>query len=94
MITAADFLTPNYDITFSNQADSYKRRHPSRDTYADFRMPTADRAQPVVFLGGRDYVGLFQALTAGSASKRIIFYNLTRAPTAPDCSCVRFKTTK
>ena len=91
-LLAADFLTPNYDITFSSQSDSYKRRL-SRDTYADFRMLAADQAKPTVFLGGKDYVGLFQALTADSAGMRIIFYNSATAPTAPDCHCIRFETT-
>ena len=53
-----------------------------------------DRDQPMVFLGGKDYVGLFQDLTAGSADKRIIVYNSANAPGgAPGCRTVRFNTT-
>lgn len=91
-LLAAGFLTPQYDITFTNQADIHKRRS-RRDRFADFRMPPDDREQPVVFLGGRDYVGLFRALTRGSAGKRIVFYNSANAPDVTDCRCVRFKTT-
>ena len=89
----ADFLTPNYDITFSPQAHTYKRRRPTRDRYADFRMLPDDCPHPVVFLGGKDYVGLFQSLTAGVARKRVIFYNSDHAPQARGCCCVRFETT-
>ena len=93
-LLAADFLTPYYDITFTNQADRYKRRYAGRDRFADFRMLPDDRDQPMVFLGGKDYVGLFQDLTAGSADKRIIVYNSANAPGgAPGCRCVRFETT-
>ena len=48
-LLAADFLTPYYDITFTNQADRYKRRYAGRDRFADFRMLPDDRDQPVVF---------------------------------------------
>ena len=91
-LLAADFLTPHYDIAFSNQADAYKRRS-GRSQFADFRMLPDDRDQPIVFLGGKDYIGLFQTLTRDSASKRVIFYNAANAPGAPGCRCVRFATT-
>ena len=92
-LLTADFLTPNYDITFSNQADSHKKRRKKQERYADFRMLPTHRVDPIVFLGGKDYVGLFQSLTAGSAGTRIIFFNSERAPRAPDCRCIRFETT-
>ncbi len=89
---AADFLTPNYDITFS-QAEPYKKRT-SRQAYADFRMLPAERTGRIVFIGGMKYVGLFEALTAGSAGERIIFYNSDQAPSVHGCRCIRFETTK
>lgn len=92
-LLAADFLTPNYDITFGNQAEEYKRRRLDKDHYADLRMLPTETVGPIVFLGGKDYVGLFQALTAGSAGKRIVFYNSALAPVARGCTLVRFETT-
>lgn len=94
----AGFLTPNYDITFSSQAEPYKRRRRVRDGcaadgYADFRMMPARGTGPIVFLGGRDYAGLFQTLTAGAVDRRIVFYNSACAPAVPGCRCIRFKTT-
>ena len=56
-LLSADFLTPNYDITFSTTAERYKRRR-VRDRYRDFCMLSGDRIEPVVFLGGKDYVPL------------------------------------
>ena len=91
-LLAADFLTPNYDITFSNQAEPYKRRRLARDSYADLRMLPTEPVGPVVFLGGKDYVGLFQTLTAGSVNKRVVFYNSHVAPDTRGCICRRFET--
>ena len=87
----ADFLTPNYDITFSSTAERYKRRR-VRDRYRDFCMLSGDRIEPVVFLGGKDYVPLFQSATESIRGTRIIFYNSAEAPDAPDCVCMRFET--
>lgn len=92
-LLASAFLTPNYDITFSNQAEPYKRRRLARDSYADLRMIPTEPVGPVVFLGGKDYVGLFQALTTGSGTKRVVYYNSDVAPVARGCSCIRFETT-
>ena len=48
-LISADFLTPKYDITFSAQADAYKRRR-KKDRYNDLRMLPVDTEEPVVFL--------------------------------------------
>jgi hypothetical protein len=44
----ADFLTPPYDITFSTDADHYKRRRKS-DHYEDFHLPPDDCKEDLVF---------------------------------------------
>ena len=90
-LLSADFLTPNYDITFSTTAERYKRRR-VQDRYRDFCMLSGDRIEPVVFLGGKDYVTLFQSVTESIRRTRIIFYNSAEAPDAPDCVCIRFET--
>ena len=87
----ADFLTPNYDITFSASADAYKRRH-RRDRYEDLAMLPKDTGKPVVFVGGKSYVPLFCSLTGGVRSERTVFYNSQTAPNAPGCVRSRFMT--
>ena len=97
-LIASDFLTPDYDITFSNSArgdDAYKRRR-RNDVFMDLSMLPADRTGPIVFLGGKDYVPLFCRLTKGVKSERIISYcysgNSDNPPPAPGCRRLRFET--
>ena len=87
----ADFLTPNYDITFSASADAYKRRH-RRDRYEDLAMLPKDTGKPVVFLGGKDYIPLFCSLSESIKSERTVFYNSETVPDAPGCGLCRFPT--
>ena len=69
----ADYLTPNYDITFSKakNVQLFKRRR-YRDTYKDFKLPSGI-ASPLVFFGGRDYIPLFVRLTANAKGHRTVF---------------------
>ena len=90
-LIAADFLTPSYNITFSPSADKYKCRR-RKDRYDDLRMLPANTAEPIVFFGGKDYVGLFCALTTGVKGPRHIFYNSANTPDAPGCVLRRFHT--
>ncbi len=87
----ADFLTPTYDITFSNSAEKYQRRY-KQDHYDDFRMLPDDTAEPVVFFGGKDYVGLFCELTSRVQGPRCVLYNANNAPKAPGCQTRKFHT--
>ena len=87
----ADFLTPNYDITFSNNAELCKRRR-ARDVYNDWRMLPDDTDRPIVFFGGQSYINLFCSLTARVKGARYLFYNSAKAPDAPGCQTVRFYT--
>ena len=89
----ADFLTPYYDITFSNATNVGKhKRRGKRDAYADFRMLPDDTVKPVVFFGGKDYVGLFCELTGRIQGPRRVFYNSNIAPKAPGCQTRKFYT--
>ena len=97
-LIASDFLTPDYDITFSNSAkggDAYKRRR-RNDDYRDLSMLPTDSTGSIVFLGGKDYVPLFCCLTEGAKSERIVFYryggNSDNPPTASGCRLLRFET--
>ena len=94
----AGFLTPDYDITFSNNArgdNAYKRRR-GNDVFKDLSMLLADRIGSIVFLGGKDYVPLFRCLTEGAKDERIIFYRYggssDNPPAAPECELRPFET--
>ena len=89
----ADFLTPNYDITFSRarNVEPFKRRRPL-DAYCDFRMLPARTAEPIMFFGGKDYVDLFCLLTERVKAPRLVWYNSGRKPRAPGCELRRFHT--
>jgi transposase InsO family protein len=79
-----DFLTPCYDITFSQSAEGYKR-HRKADRYQDFRMLPPRSDEDIVFFGGKDYVRLFCALTETHARAKTVFYNSATAPRLVDC---------
>lgn len=71
-LVRADYLLPAYDITFSAQADAFKRRRKG-DPYADFAHIDSDLRGPLVFLGGKDYLPLFEQLTRKSRLEKIVF---------------------
>ena len=85
----ADFLTPNYDITFSKarNVEPFKRRG-HHETYDDFKLPTG-ATESIVFFGGRDYISLFCKLTAKAKGHRIVFY-AGSGTDAPGCALRRF----
>lgn len=87
----ADFLTPVYDITFSAQADAFKRRR-SRDIYYDLNMLEWRDTEPVIFFGGKDYLPLFCRLTEHTAGKRIAVFNSATEPQAHGVQFVRYRT--
>lgn len=90
----SDFLTPDYDITFSQSVRKkapYKIRR-KEDSYRDFVMlPEVTRDQ-IVFFGGKDYLALFCTLTATIAAKKTVFYNSRTRPDIPGYSLRRFET--
>jgi hypothetical protein len=87
----SDFLTPYYDITFSQSADPYKRRRKT-DRYDDFRMLPDDSKGQVVFLGGKDYLPLFCKLTENIKTQRIAFFNSSNVPRFENCVFQKFET--
>lgn len=80
----ADFLTPQYDITFSPQSKEYQRRRPG-ERWHDLNHLPADTAEPVVFFGGKGYVPLFCRLTERVRAERIVWTASVRHPKAPGC---------
>jgi hypothetical protein len=89
----SDFLTPNYDITFSSKAERMnQRRHDDR--FQDLVQLDANSAEPIVFLGGKEYIPLFCLLTACSRAERLIYFNSSTPPVAPGCRLERYHTTR
>lgn len=86
----ADFLTPQYDITFSSAAGIANRRR-KNDDYRDFCM-LPDDGDKVVFFGGKDYLPFFHSLTREFKGKRVVFYNSSYSPDVPGCTLRRYKT--
>jgi hypothetical protein len=86
----SDFMTPHYDITFSQSADSYKRRRRA-DRYDDCCMLPGQITDEIFFIGGKDYLPLFCCLTKGR--KRTAFFNSAIIPQFGDCKFRRFETT-
>lgn len=81
------FLTPTYDITFSNGVATYKRRRP-RDSYNDLRRLPSEGTSRIVFAGGADYIPLFLELTEGIAAERIVYHHASRVPLGADAQFV------
>jgi hypothetical protein len=90
-LIAADYLTPVYDITFSNSAEKYKRRS-RRDKYLDMCMLQPECRDDLIFFGGKDYLQLFHELTKNYPGRRVVFYNSKEKPQIPDCSLVKYET--
>lgn len=88
----ADFLTPNYDVTFSGSAEAVQRRRRG-DRYDDYNQLPEGGDEPTVFLGGKDYQPLFLRLTQNTKGPRCIYFNSGSTPIAPGCRLVRFETT-
>jgi hypothetical protein len=61
-LIGADFLTPYYDITFSQSAERFKRRR-NADRYLDCSMLPDRLDEAIVFFGGKDYLPLLLSLT-------------------------------
>lgn len=89
----SDFLTPYYDITFSNaqNVERYKRRRKA-DQYKDIRMLPDSTDEGILFFGGKDYLPLFCKLTSKVKTRRKVFYNAAEVPQTPGCETVKFET--
>lgn len=91
----ADFLTPKYNITFSNSKNvniEFKRN--KKDIYNDLCLIPLDLTDDLIFLGGIDYQHLFNKLTTNYKGKRIVFYNSINYPNLKNCEIIKFNTTQ
>ena len=83
----ASFLTPKYDITFSGQADAYKRRGKRQyRQYCDFNHLESAIDEDLLFFGGKDYLPLLCCLTQCYQGRRIVYYSGNK----PNCDDVKF----
>lgn len=89
----SDFLLPDYDITFSGQADTYKRRRKA-DRYQDFSMLPPNSDEPILFFGSKDYLPLFRQLSADNRGQRVVLFRSAEPPDCPGCVAVRFETSR
>jgi hypothetical protein len=87
-LIAGSFLTPHYDITFSQRADGYKRRRRS-SFYRDLCILPLGTSDPIFFFGGKDYVPLFATTTQSISGPETVFYNSVVPPDAAGSSLKR-----
>lgn len=95
----AEFLTPDYDITFYKKAPKWKRRY-RQDPFDDLCQLRFDTTGPLVFFGLKDYMQLFGELTRSIECEKIVWYyndtvqNSSRTPPhKPDVDFRPFDTT-
>ncbi len=88
-LISANFLTPRYDITLRQSADGYKRRKRAI-AFNDFCMLPLVPSEPLIFVGGSDYLPLFAELTQSFNVPKIVYFNSTAPPLAPGCELRRF----
>ena len=87
----SDFLLPDYDITFSGQAERFKRRRKA-DHYKDSSMLPPDSDEPILFFGSKDYLPIFRQLSAGHRGQRVVLFRSVEQPDFPECETVRYDT--
>jgi len=89
----ATFLTPDYNITFSKnpKISPAFRRHRS-DVFHDWSMIDGGSSEPLVFLGGKDYLPHFVRLTDQYQGPRIVVFNSITKPSHEGLTFVRYKT--
>lgn len=81
-LVRADFPLPDYDITFSRAAGRANRRLRTHQ-FQDFMQLDPSSIEPVVFMGGNDYLPLFQALTESFHARKVVLYRVAPGPTIP-----------
>ena len=88
----AEFLTPDYNITFSaNGGRGTQRNRTAR--YQDLCLLPQEPEGPMVYFGGKSYLPLFCELTRPFDCRKVVFYNSEDPPHAPGCELKRFTTT-
>ncbi len=94
-LVSADFLVPDYDITYSSSAkgeNAYKRRRKNNWVDKDFCMLPKESTDRVVFFGGKDYLKRFCELTKGYAGERVCYYNAGKCPDVEGVTLKKYET--
>ena len=83
----SDFLTPQYDITFSGMAPDAERRDFSRDTgFSDFNALAEIQGAmegPVICIAGKDYLPIFRSLTESIDCEKLVVFATNDPPDRP-----------
>jgi hypothetical protein len=75
-LVRADFLLPDYDITFSSQAEAWKRRT-KRDAFSDFAhlsQAAINSDETVYFFGSKEYLPLYYELTRNVIARKVVYF--------------------
>jgi hypothetical protein len=86
----ADYLIPDYDITFSANAEPHQRRR-SNDYYNDFNH-LAGNTEPLIFLGGISYQPLLFQLTQQLDCDIRLVFRAAKTPALPKNAKARYMT--
>jgi hypothetical protein len=73
----SDFLTPYYDITFSNQGDPWSKGRTSGrfQDFSHLRDSGISPDETIYFFGGKDYLPLYYFLTQNIAARKVIYHS-------------------
>jgi hypothetical protein len=77
----ADFLLPQYDITFA-RAEPWKRRR-ARDEFHDYAQLTQaglSADESVYFFGGKEYLSLYYRLTENLTARKVVYFAADQIP--------------
>ena len=75
-LVRADYLLPDYDITFSTQAALCNRRR-RNDQYQDFnalRDCSITAGETIYFFGGKHYLELYHPMTSDIAARKVVYH--------------------
>lgn len=79
-IINAEFRLPNYDITFSDNANKETIRHYQAGNYIDYNQLIVSNDDDIVFIGTEKYLPLFFNLTNQLPNRKIIYWKKDNTP--------------
>jgi len=89
----SNFLTPDYNVTFSNQAEtpSKRKKHDAFDDFNHLKTSALDNNETICFFGGKDYLDLYYKLTADIAARKIIYHSHTIQQQQPGYDYIAYR---
>lgn len=76
-LVSSEYKLPNYDITFSNNANIGAQRNTNINNlpiYNDFNQLVINDNEDIIFIGSPDYIQLFIILTQNLPNRKIIYW--------------------